>query len=338
MFTSLFEMWKVEEICDLFLTDNTKLRRVLFALLFSELFHALAHLKVLLSIRFPNGHYTAKQLWNRSFYFLCDILSVVVSCMVLNLIFVDNGDLEGRDKHGYIFVRLNKDEMKLLHPITTILAAGHFLLHFFYISGWFSGYWTYLKNQRRESKARENKSIGIDGVDDKGSTKSNTITTSPQDTAHLQKKREPENNDLIDFDGEPTIPLSTEESKTATQLFLTLDESVVCENSGDTFFTCESTFSTMIETSITRDSISRRNNANDTEITDKKSRDDEILSDHANFLGNKFVRNVLVWSAAQGWEAKKKTKWHWWHTIGTCYDILVHTVTFCWLARALGDL
>ncbi|CAG8752765.1 7930_t:CDS:1, partial [Dentiscutata heterogama] len=56
------------------------------------------------------------------------------------------------------------------------------------------------------------------------------------------------------------------------------------------------------------------------------------------YLGGRCVEKVLIWSAAQGWEAKKRTPWHWIHSIGTGFDILVHTVFVMWHIKVLHNL
>ncbi|CAG8491681.1 12804_t:CDS:2 [Ambispora leptoticha] len=179
------------------LTDWTPdhIRTIFTTLLIAELFHVLAHIKVLLSLDWIGGRYTALELWSRWYYFVMDLMSVVVSFVAVHL-YLKN--------HCY-----DDAKIKMFYDATTVFVMGHFLLHLFYISGWFKGRREWLKeNQLKAEK-------------EKGNTKS-------------------------------------------------------------------------------------------------------------VFLGAPYVEKVLIWSAADSWEAKKACEYHWRQTIGTSYDIFVHLVMIAW--------
>ncbi|CAG8642540.1 20205_t:CDS:1, partial [Gigaspora rosea] len=146
-------------------------------LLIAELLHIVAYLKVLFSISFPGGHYTAQQLWNRYIYLWFDLLTVLISYIMLNLTFVKSEIsmtpmIQQQDKNPYydfmkidiirkgfeLFdyvqsikcvewncVELSENEMTLFYFVTTVLFVGHVALHLFYICGWFIGYNEFLK-------------------------------------------------------------------------------------------------------------------------------------------------------------------------------------------------
>ncbi|CAG8748385.1 11497_t:CDS:1, partial [Acaulospora colombiana] len=251
-------------------------------------------------------------------------------------------DLTKEDR--YILIELNEKEMTLFR-FTTLLTLGHFSLHLFYISGWFMGYGTYLKSQRN-NKGHKTRGNEIDSdlplskepnggrefveVANMSNTNEDVTTSCDNDkrnisdtspvamkisisygVTHPQKKSETDNDHV---------------NLTATQLLETLDDvpegqSLMQQQKPDEVLddikTTTDARSTTIETSITQNSISRRSNTGNTDIADHQQHEKMATSAETTFLGNKFVRNVLLWSAAQGWEAKKKTKWHWWHTTGT---------------------
>ncbi|CAG8629678.1 4322_t:CDS:2 [Ambispora gerdemannii] len=190
------------------------IRTIFTTLLIAELSHALAHIKVLLSLDWIGGRYTAPELWSRWYYFVMDLMTVVMSFAAIHL-YLEN--------HRYEDAKVKNRTVEIMFYVTRVFALGHFLLHLFYISGWFKGRRAWLNQIKQKVKEAKEK------------------------TSNQQQ------------DG---------------------GESVVFAKSV--------------------------------------------------FLGAPYVEKVLIWSAADSWEAKKACEYHWRQTIGTSYDIFVHSMMLVW--------
>ncbi|KAG9305190.1 hypothetical protein G9A89_010698 [Geosiphon pyriformis] len=195
-------------------------------LLISEIFHVLAHLKVLLSWEAFGGRFTAEVLWGRWYYFYADVLTALTSFYVI-IVYLS--------AHNFITPPNNREDIEKesiiiswLWKITTVLVLGHLLLHAYYINGWFKGQKEFLAERQRRFN-------------------------------HEKKVNE-----------------------------------------------------------------KRKMNENVDQEIGRNKVEEKI------FLGAKHVKNVLIWSAADSWNAKKMCTWHWRQTIGTSYDIFVHMALISW--------
>ncbi|CAG8730417.1 9774_t:CDS:1 [Cetraspora pellucida] len=254
-------------------------------------------------------------------------------------------------------VKLNEIEITLFYLITTILFFGHISLHIFYICGWFTGYNEFLKtlqNYRETMSMQEINSIGEDMYAQETILSTGHITRSNTSITHeifntsfdmsnpsLNYEELTNSNDDKKFQNDiyfkdnienfTHFTPSIDDNATASQLLELLREKSHSTIVDDDLF---STQVTTCNQEYQKEYTTNTNNQDSNAFTSE----DDLPQSPKEYLGGPYVEKVLIWSAAQGWEAKQRAPWHWIHTIGTGFDILVHMVFVMWHVKVLNSL
>ncbi|CAG8722224.1 34784_t:CDS:1, partial [Racocetra persica] len=256
-------------------------------------------------------------------------------------------------KEWNCMIRLNEIETTLFYLITTVSFIGHVTLHVLYICGRFAGYNEFLKTlqnyretmpmQEIEDMYTQETSLSIGHI-----TRSNTSITHEmfnmtsydasnpslnyeELTTNSDKKFQ---NDIYfkdNIENFTHVTPSVNEDATASQLLELLREKTHSTiDDDDDLFSTQLTTGNQYQKEYTTNTSSQDSNAAISE--------DDLPQSSKEYLGGHYVEKVLIWSAAQRWEAKQRAHWHWIHTIGTGFDILVHMVFVMWHVKVLNNL
>ncbi|CAG8636370.1 30721_t:CDS:1 [Gigaspora margarita] len=252
-------------------------------------------------------------------------------------------------------VGLSENEMTIFYFVTTVLFVGHVTLHLFYICG-YNEFPKTLYHYRETMPMQETNTTDEETYTYTRETNAYTDhitrnnvyemfnmtnfdmsnqTLNEEEIVGLNDKKFQDDyyfqDDIEKVDKFPHFTPSLGDDATASQLLDLLREKTQSTIVDDYLFPTQFTtddqeyFKEYIANTSSQDSSTA------------VSEVDQAQSSNVN-LGRQYVEKVLIWSEAQGWEAKRRTPWHWIHTIRTGFDILVHTVFVMWHVKVLHNL